>query len=136
MAIIKPERVAFETDVDIIDYVSRGMVPTKKNFEKIAYKLLNPDENDIPKIDDNVYISQDLLGYRDPETMEFVLRRVYANRVRNRNIAFGIAGAIGGIVLLSMLSSHRKKKHISDIELNIDGFSTDVSIDDGPEVTI
>lgn len=136
MAIIRPERVVFESDADIIDYVSRGMVPTKRNFEKVMSKLLNPDESDAPRVDGEVRIPQYLLMDCDSETMEFVLRRVYENRVKNRNMALGAAGVVGGIVLLAMFSSHRKKKHDAEIELNMNGFAADVFIDDGPDVTI
>lgn len=100
--LMKPEKIAFEYANDVVDYVSRGMVPSRKNFEKIINKVKNPDEDDSITTNE-VYIPKKIFINYDKDTMDITMRRVYENRVRNRNIGIGIIGAmvlgllIGGI---------------------------------------
>ena len=106
---MKPEKIAFEYASDVVDYVSRGMVPTKKNFEKVINKVKNPDEDD-PTTTNEVYIPSRIFINCDKDTMDIALRRVYENRVRNRNIGIGIIGAMAIGLLIGGIAS-RSKDH-------------------------
>lgn len=116
MSIVKPERIVFETESDLIDYVGRGMVPTKKNFQKFIIKVHNPDDENIygPGDITQVSISKNLfLKDCDPETMDRILTRMYQNRVHNRNVMLAVGGIIGGILAVGMIGSgckHRKEE--------------------------
>lgn len=113
--IIKPEKMVFEDTNDIIDYVSRGMVPTRKNFEKVMFKVRCPDTND-KKEENQVYIPEHLFINCSESDLAYALDRVYENRRRNQKI--GIAAiliTIGIGCLLGGAASNNKKKEESEI---------------------
>ena len=91
--IIKADNIAFENKNDIIDYVSKGFVPTRKNFENVMHKVHCPD-NDNVKTPGNIYVHENLFMDCDKEELEEVLRRVYNNRVRNRNFMLTTIGLV------------------------------------------
>lgn len=125
--IIKPEKVSFETPEDIIDYVSKGLVPTKKNYLKLKeaikiskepvedfdedYDYWDDDimEDIIPEKD--VIIPKSIMMNISDETFNRVLDRTYKNRVRNRNVIIGMIGtlAIGALISSNGKSSKNKE---------------------------
>lgn len=111
MSMINPERIVFEDEMDLVDYVGRGMIPSKKNFEKFIVKVRNPSdglgEGDISQ----VCVSKNMfLGDYNAESMDRLLTRMYENRVHNRNVMMAIGGILGGIVGTTIIRSKRKKK--------------------------
>ena len=76
--ITKPENVLFESTTDVVDYVSKGMIPTRKNFEKVMLKVKCPDE---AKEEGQVYVPKNLFIECDNATMNEALHRVYENRI-------------------------------------------------------
>lgn len=118
MIITKPEKIVFETQNDIIDYVGRGLPPTKKNFSKLKNAI--KDANNLREQDSEDYLStyEDLYGDKiagkdvivsphlmlniDDETFNNILDRMYKNRVRTCKITLGVvciaalALAVGG----------------------------------------
>lgn len=109
MAMINPERIVFESEKDLVDFVARGMVPRRKDFDKFIVKVRNPDdehgEGDITKvrIGKNVFLKD-----YDNEVIDRVLTRVYEDRVHNRNMMLTVAGIAAGIVGVLMFGSGNK----------------------------
>ena len=119
--IINPEKMVFENTTDIIDYVSRGLPPTKKNFEKIIFKVKHPDSEETGT--NEVYIPERLFINCDNDTMTEALNRVYANRIRNRNVAITTAIGIVAIGLIfGKMSSGKHKKDKDEDDVNTDSF--------------
>lgn len=97
--IISPKRVMFETEKDIIDYVSKGLPPSKDNFKLLIDMIKDPyGESNIQN--NKMNIDPSILLKQDKETLEKVLKRVYENRVTDKNnICTGICIGIAVIVL-------------------------------------
>lgn len=119
MLMPSPERIKFESLCDVVDYSTKGFMPSRDNFEKVMVKLRDPDT--IPRLPDTkeVYISSDAVpdNMNEREIAAQVLERVYENRSKNRRnmlIAAGIIGAavVGGHVF--MICS-RSKKEVNDL---------------------
>ena len=109
MMVVQPERIAFTEQDDIIDYVTKGLPPTKKNFEKVISKVKNPDNSgdfyyrNAPKAGVEVVINDYVVPYDQRDQLDHTLKRVYKNRIQNRNtilIVGGLAvlGAIGILI--------------------------------------
>ena len=107
----KPEKILFESPSDIVDYVSKGMVPSGKNFERVMLKVRMPDDNNHEPDLKEVYIPERAMINCDSHTMEMALRRVYENRVRNRNITLALIGTAAITLLLGSMGSKKNDKH-------------------------
>lgn len=113
--LIKPEKIVFETPNDIIDYVSRGMVPCRKNFEQLMYHVRVPDDQIIEvKEKRDIYVPAEMFIDIDQATFEATMRRVYENRVRNRNITLGIVGAVAVVAFVGGVCKHNSDKKESN----------------------
>lgn len=119
--IMSPEKIKFEDRNDIIDYVSKGLPPTKGNYEKIIAVIKNPSTDESSqKAGSDVIISKNLLDNSlgkplDPEAFTEVLDEVYKNRVKERNILIGItAVTVISVIVGSIISSKKKKEDESD----------------------
>lgn len=117
--IIKPERIAFAEENDLIDYVARGLPPTKENFEKVICKIKNPDSPDDPefynKCGVKVVVLDDVVPMCDREVLDQTLRRIYEDRIHNRNVAIGIGAVIGVGIIAGLLFGGGSKKDDDDI---------------------
>lgn len=103
MIIVNPEMVAFENTKDIVDYIGKGIPPTRKQFNRLMERVKNPLPNDTdPKAPENlskiIIREEDIANWRSSEYVQAevtkVLEQMYADRIRNRNIAIGV-GEIG-----------------------------------------
>lgn len=111
-----PKKVTFNTPMDVVDYITKGAVPTKKNFELILNAIKEQGEN--PAIEDTAvnydsvetWITQD----ESAEITDIVniLNRVYYNRRKNmiRRIPLYIAATAAGAVAGFILSTNSQKK--------------------------
>lgn len=88
---ISIERIELENDKDIIDYVTKGLSPSKKNFQRLKAGI---SEGSIKLLDPNKNVIQTSIS---PE----VLEAVYNNKKRNEVIAL-ILGSIAVIIAFSM----------------------------------
>ena len=99
-----PKKILFESARDVVDYVSGGIIPpSRANFDQVMIKVRMPDGNheDISnKIGKEVVIQEDVIPEGDRVVLDKVMRRVYENRIKNRNITIGMIGTIllGGII--------------------------------------
>ena len=93
--IIKPEKVVFESSSDVIDYITKGLPPTKKNFNAVMDAFNNevPEgQTQIPGV--NIIIPRDAKLEIDNEAFNKICRQVYKNRIRNRNLVIGVTAAL------------------------------------------
>lgn len=124
--IINPNRIQFETKNDVIDYVTKGLPPSRKNFDIAMSVLRNSNEdvvtesefesdviNVIPMTNNSI-IPND----HDREMIDAALTRVYENRIRNRNIAIGITGVVVAGIIICGIKSHNKKDDDDNLERN------------------
>ena len=98
-------KVQFESKGDIVDYVTRGILPpSEKDFSMLIDAITHyGDDNHIMEEDKQVHLSDELFPKLDEiPIFVYLLRRAYENRKRNRNA--GIVGAsIIGVWLVSRL---------------------------------
>jgi hypothetical protein len=118
--IINPEKMVFENTTDIVDYVSRGLPPTRKNFEKVMLKVRCPDSEEHES--NEVHIHERLFINCDNDTMTEALNRVYENRIRNRNITIAVVGIVAMGLIFGKMSNGKHKKHKDEEDVNVDNF--------------
>lgn len=116
MAMLDPKIVKFESINDIFDYVTRGMVPFKSDFEALIYGIRNPVEiskytpSELARLaQDRVVIDANII---DPDEREYninLLRHIYVNRVHNRRVLVGSAAAAAAVTTVICLSHHKDK---------------------------
>lgn len=111
--LIDPQYVVFETKEDIVDYITKGILPPKRShFNKVITKIKCPDNHVYVELNKGkeVVIEDSVILESERELMEDVMKRVYENRVTNRNILLGSLGAIGSVfgLLIYLLNSKKK----------------------------
>ena len=93
--LIKPEKILFENINDVIDYITKGFPPTKNNYDKIIFKIMNPDNPQCDDTNDSVSISKDDLKKIDRGALIYTLDRVYQNKINNtKHAAIGIGAGL------------------------------------------
>lgn len=113
--IINPERIVFESTKDVVDYISKGLPPTKNQFDRLMNAVNNPvDSTESLRPGYDVIITKESVkDWNDPiyvqNTVNEILHEVYRNKVAMRNtmIATGAIVIIGGITI-AILSSSKK----------------------------
>ena len=108
--LIDPKKVQFESKNDVIDYVTRGFIPPRReHFKQVMDKVKNPDpagSNQSEKWGNEVTISEEKISEKEREELGDILPKVYENRVRNRT-KFLIGS---GVALLSAIAFSRSRK--------------------------
>ncbi len=100
--LVDPRTIYFESDVDVIDYISGGMFPpTKTKYEMVMEAIQNPENSE-------VRINQEQI--RDPQILLDMAERVYKNRCKQRNTMLAIAGGVATVILVAKLKGHHDKK--------------------------
>jgi len=112
--IVKPEQIAFESRNDIVDYVSKGIVPSRKNFEKVKFAINYPTPEGATPEAGQINIPKNLFIDCDNKTMVEILDRVYKNRVKQRNITLATIGIICAALLLKGSSNKNKVEELDD----------------------
>lgn len=113
MSIIDPVFVEFESEEDIIDYLTRGIVPGRKNAKKVFNAIRNPltEEEAKIKIGSEVVIRDNLIPVNDVDIFERTVRRAYENRVKNRNnMICGASFIVAGVLTRSLLKHNAAVK--------------------------
>ena len=99
---IDPKRVMFESQKDVIDYVSGGILPpSKSQFEEMINRVRNPldsTKDTTSLVGNDVIITDKVVPDDEKEMLDKVLRRVYENRVKRRN-AYILIGVLAGVAL-------------------------------------
>lgn len=100
--LVQPGRVQFASKEDIINYVSKGLFPpSKKHFNALMNKVKNVNVDDVA--DDPmmpVHLKMELTR-EERHLLDVILTKIYANRVRNRNIF--IIGSLTFTIIVSAL---------------------------------
>jgi len=116
MLLVKPENVVYETQYDIVDYVTKGLPPSRKNLNRVMATVYQPHSSESlqEKAPDVIAISTDLFPSNNNDEFGLMLNRVYENNVRNRN--FAIAGIVGAFALGIFVggSCHKSKDKDDD----------------------
>lgn len=109
--ITNPTKILFENEKDVIDYVTKGLPPTKKNFAKLINGLSNND--------DSIHIGENMASNEiDHEMISHALNIVYENRVKNRNVT--ILAMVGlfatGLFIGTTTASHKYEKEREEMK--------------------
>lgn len=115
--LMKPEKIRFEDDMDLIDYVGRGFPPTKANYEKvIAAMHETADPNvEVPAVKGEVYVPYDMNRKLSDDELEAVLNRIYQNNCKNRNrFLIGAGITIGLIVSIAFAGGKKDEEEEND----------------------
>ena len=115
--LIDPKKVQFETQNDVIDYITKGFLPPRKeHFDKVIDKVRTPDNVDYAyqQRGKEVVISENVISENDRKLIDSILTKVYENRIRNRNkLLIGIGSAFA---LMTGLSIRNKRKAQRELE--------------------
>lgn len=103
MAIMDPSKIKFENQGDVIDYVTKGIPPRKKDFDELMDSIRGTDD---PA--NHVVIAPGIEFDMDEDAFINAMNRVYKNRCRNRNILIGASIVVGGVVIAALSSQHSK----------------------------
>lgn len=103
--ITSPQYVKFENPVDIVDYVTRGLPPTREDFNALMTKIKLPDDwsTSLQKQGKEITVPQSVFTDWSEEEIDVLyktLDRVYANRCRNLKIT---CGAVAGVVVAGLV---------------------------------
>lgn len=102
MFFTEPERIVFESDMDVVAYVSGGMcIPSKKDFEIVMASIRNSHQSTVEAVatgsTKTVIVNGD--GIPDPELLERYMREVYKNRRAERMKTVGYVLLTASIAL-------------------------------------
>lgn len=99
MLFIKPDAIVFEKHEDILDYVTLGVPPTRRNFDALM-EAIHTTYDDVCIDDGSKDGEQDLILKKniipdeiDPDVYEEILRTTYHNRIIN-TVGVSICGIL------------------------------------------
>lgn len=113
MSIVDPKFVEFESEEDIVDYLTRGIIPKRKNAKKVFNAIKNPlsEEEAKMKIGSEVIIRDNIIPVNDVDVFERTVKRAYENRVKNRNnMICGASFIAAGLLTRSLLKHNANVK--------------------------
>lgn len=111
MSMMNLNNLQFESQNDVIDYVTKGLPPKKKDFETLMDAVATHDPSDVDP-SRHVIIAPGVEFDMDEDALINAMRRVYKNRCHNRNILIGAGIIIGGVVLFHATTEHNKVKDL------------------------
>lgn len=116
---INPSKLVFEDKNDIVDYVSKGLPPKKKDLEKVIDAIHGRPVDDPAN---EIVINPDLFII-EPDEFEDVIRRIYENNCRKRNYMIAAACIAGVILIGAKIAKHAKeKKEQDDFDAEVERF--------------
>jgi hypothetical protein len=119
---IKPKRIKFENRNDIIDYVAKGVIPSKENYNNLSDGIRNPfkaqEELDDAKGYQPVIEDYALEGI-SREDMSDIIYQIYKDRVNNRNNIIKIASTAAAVSVFAAISAKKKSKEKSKNKINL-----------------
>lgn len=106
--LLDPSKIVFESKEDVIDYITKGLPPTRDNFEKVMAAMNNPVHDCYTRNPGEVIIKESAVNCSEKEiiTVNEICRQVYNNRRRNRNIAIGIGIGVTAAVVIGYVSAN------------------------------
>lgn len=132
--IINPAKIEFESRDDIIDYISKGLPPSRKNFYEVMDKVEYPNSSSTyarlaPRAGEEVIIVERLIPEDERRTYEYILSRVYHNRVVRRNKRIAAYIAIGALALI-FGGKHKSHDDVDDPDCDSFAAPDDIIIED------
>ena len=113
MLIINPATIHFENQNDIVDYLTKGACPSRKNAQAVLARIMNPDTDPRDPETKNVYIGEHVVRPEDRELIAALMERVYENRRWNRNAAM-IGMSTIALLWLTMFLQNAKENSTND----------------------
>lgn len=115
MSMIDPTKIKFESQSDVIDYVTKGLPPKKKDFEALMSAI--EDRSTAPTTEENnnpnhVVIAPGVEFDMDDDALSNALHQIYGNRRHNRNILIGAAVVVGALVFMGGSHQHSRIKEL------------------------
>jgi len=126
---MNPAQIQFESQNDVIDYVTKGLPPRKKDFQSLmdAIEHRSPDDASVDKENpgSRVIIRQGIEFDMDDDALVNALNHIYKNRVHNRNILIGAGVVIGALVFMGGMKQHNR---IKELESECDHLKEDLPV--------
>ncbi len=114
MIFVKPEKVYFENQNDVVDYVAKGLPPRKKDFDKVIGAI-----GAEKKEDGKPFIPEAVLDM-DADDLKDVLHRVYEDNRKNYLIGGIVAGSIiVGLAAALIFGGGSEKKSDNNEEVEV-----------------
>ena len=88
-----PKNILFENSTDLVDYVSKGIPPRKKNYEKLKIAMANPVSNPEFYGGKSVAVGKKLVEDLTQEELIKIFDQFYANQ--RKNYAIGAVIGVG-----------------------------------------
>lgn len=113
-----PSKMVFENDMDVVNYVSGGMlIPSRQDMNAIVCALSTPSdgsEMNVVKVGDNHTVTINIDGVPDTELLAKYMQQVYENRCKDRamSIGFTIMAATGALLLGKMMGRRSAEKDL------------------------
>ena len=108
-----PKNILFESTNDLVDYVSKGLPPSKKQYGQFRIALNSPVDDPEIYARQTVAVSRDIVSSFTQEDMYAVFDRVYENQRKNYAIAIVVgvaAAAICGVAGFALGCSKTDEK--------------------------
>lgn len=129
-----PKKAVFTSVEDLVDYVEKGLPPTKSDFEQVIEKIKMPnsvaDPTLLQKTGKEVIVTDLVVKKGNAETIEAVLNRIYENR-RSRYktglIAVAVIGILGALAYFGIpkLNVGKKEEAYDPFEDDFDEYEED-----------
>lgn len=110
--IINPNKIAFHSEYDVVDYVTKGFVPKQEDYQRVIAKLRHPDPISTinEKIGKEPVIPENMIEPYSAEILADALDRVYHNRKRNQKVCIGVAIGVTAACLVGATCCYIDKK--------------------------
>ena len=91
------DKVRFESVADIVNYVTKGRIPSKKNFDALIEALSNSQGIVIPEgiVDEQERNAFFINEVRSRDQIKMILTQAYENRRKNRRTIITLAAILG-----------------------------------------
>lgn len=132
---VKVSKIKFESTNDVVEYVSKGRVPSKKNFESLMTSITDGSKVVIPNNitglpERKEYYQKEM---RARQQLRDILTVVYASRKKNRRkliligalVGLGVVTGVGAITY--MIGKHSVEEN--DDELYTDDYISEDDLD-------
>lgn len=105
MILPQPQNVKFETQMDVIDYLTKYVPPTKGEYDQLMDAI---HMGRTKKYDGLVAVPETCCHGLNQDEFEQVLRRVYENQKKSNLLAFG-AGVVVTLLVAPFFMSGKSK---------------------------
>ena len=116
--ITNPKNINFESQRDVFDYVTKGLPPTKKNFETLKLAVNNPIDDTIAKTyaGKQAAINSSIMSEEDIKVFKNALDVIYQNRIKNtKTTLLAFAGIfVAGLLIGGSTGAKMEKEKLDN----------------------